>query len=86
MWSLLQNDDYNKFNSVSIFKTKEELAPAPNISCPPPISKEKKEPEYLPGERLLINLEKQKKKTKQKKKKKINIDKISESLSRVLAF
>jgi len=66
------------FNCKSYFQPVVEVCP---ISDPIPEDvKKKEEVKYLPGERLLIKLNKE----KQKKKNNIDVERITQSLQRIL--
>ena len=80
----------NFFNCKSIFTPYvEEVVEPSGINDPVPYEEQLKESnkiKYLPGEKLLIKLGRESKKNKKKKAKKnnIDIDRLSDSLSRVL--
>ena len=68
----------NPFGCASTFVPYVE----PSLDPEPEEVKKKNKIEYLPGERLLIKLGKEKK--KKKKKKEIDVEKIAQSMTRVL--
>jgi hypothetical protein len=70
----------HKQGQESLFKCKSHFVPQEDPSVEVPFEAPSA-PTYLPGERLLIKLGKERK----KKKKKIDVERIAESLGRVLS-
>jgi hypothetical protein len=68
------------------FSTRSDFKPfaAPIAQTQAEPKKQHKEPQYLPGEKLLISLHKNRQKEK-KKNDNIDVDRLSKSLNRVLA-
>ena len=69
-----QEEEQSLFVCQSSFVPQAQPGPGPEQPEQP------KKPKYLPGERLLIQLGRERKKTK----KKVDVDRIAESVSRVL--